>query len=181
MGINLYNFKLKLNQRFHHTDIFCFQNTRHYELINYSEHGTTADNVLYSCDFSDKIVTPPPAAEPLVKAVRNFIRKGKRKREQLGSEEKKEDIAQEEDAPMMSASINILRKPCNCKASSSSLIGGSGAGWEGTALLHHGSYVKLGCLQFVFSVTDHATVQTQLDKKPLLNFKTEVASANFAT
>ncbi len=28
--------------------------TRHYELLNYSEHGTTVDNVLYSCDFSDK-------------------------------------------------------------------------------------------------------------------------------
>ncbi|NWW93338.1 PHF12 protein, partial [Rhynochetos jubatus] len=51
------------------------------------------------------------------------------------------------------------RKPCNCKASSSSLIGGSGAGWEGTALLHHGSYIKLGCLQFVFSITEFATKQ----------------------
>lgn len=46
--------------------------------------------------------------------------------------------------------------PCGCKASSSSLISGNGAGWEGTALLHHGSYIKLGCLQFVFSIVDHA-------------------------
>ena len=35
------------------------------------------------------------------------------------------------------------KKVCNCKASSSSLIGGSGAGWEGTAVLHHGSYIKV--------------------------------------
>lgn len=48
---------------------------------------------------------------------------------------------------------------CSCKASSSSLIGGSGAGWEGTALLHHGSYIKLGCLQFVFSITEFASKQ----------------------
>uniref|UniRef100_A0A672ZBP4 Uncharacterized protein n=1 Tax=Sphaeramia orbicularis TaxID=375764 RepID=A0A672ZBP4_9TELE len=48
---------------------------------------------------------------------------------------------------------------CGCKASSSSLIGGSGAGWEGTALLHHGSYIKLGCLQFVFSITEFASKQ----------------------
>ena len=48
---------------------------------------------------------------------------------------------------------------CTCKASSSSLIGGSGAGWEGTALLHHGSYIKLGCLQFVFSITEFASKQ----------------------
>lgn len=48
---------------------------------------------------------------------------------------------------------------CGCKASSSSLIGGSGAGWEGTALLHHGSYIKLGCLQFVFSIAEFAVKQ----------------------
>ena len=46
---------------------------------------------------------------------------------------------------------------CSCKTSSSSLIGGSGAGWEGTALLRHGSYIKLGCMQFVFSIVDQAT------------------------
>ncbi|KFV43802.1 PHD finger protein 12, partial [Tyto alba] len=47
------------------------------------------------------------------------------------------------------------RKPCNCKASSSSLIGGT--------LLHHGSYIKLGCLQFVFSITEFATKQPKGD------------------
>ncbi len=26
------------------------------------------------------------------------------------------------------------------------LIGGSGAGWEGTALLHHGSYIKVSLI-----------------------------------
>ena len=28
--------------------------TRQFELLNYSEHGTIVDNVLYSCDFSEK-------------------------------------------------------------------------------------------------------------------------------
>lgn len=45
---------------------------------------------------------------------------------------------------------------CSCRASGSSLIGGSGAGWEGTALLHHGSCIKLGCQQFLFSITEFA-------------------------
>lgn len=40
-----------------HACIFYDENTKHYELLNYSEHGTTVDNVLYSCDFSEK--TPP--------------------------------------------------------------------------------------------------------------------------
>nr|AAH91438.1 Phf12 protein [Rattus norvegicus] len=64
---------------------------------------------------------------------------------------------------MSSQAQGPQRRPCNCKASSSSLIGGSGAGWEGTALLHHGSYIKLGCLQFVFSITEFATKQPKGD------------------
>lgn len=39
-----------------------FQNTKHYELLNYSEHGTTVDNVLYSCDFSEKMTPTPPSS-----------------------------------------------------------------------------------------------------------------------
>lgn len=50
---------------------FWFQTSKHYELLNYSEHGTTVDNVLYSCDFSDKpATTPQPSA--VVAAVRHL-------------------------------------------------------------------------------------------------------------
>ena len=52
--------------------------------------------------------------------------------------------------------IQLVARPCNCSASSSTLIGGSGAGWEGTATLHHGSYIKMGCLQFVFSIVNQS-------------------------
>lgn len=50
---------------------FMLQTSKHYELLNYSEHGTTVDNVLYSCDFSDKpATTPQPSA--VVAAVRHL-------------------------------------------------------------------------------------------------------------
>ncbi|KAM9005696.1 PHD finger protein 12 [Sarcophilus harrisii] len=130
-----------------HACIFYDENTKHYELLNYSEHGTTVDNVLYSCDFSEK--TPPTPPSSIVAKVQSII---KRRRNR-----KQEDDSPEEAAVMSSQAQGQPRWPCNCKASSSSLIGGSGAGWEGTALLHHGSYIKLGCLQFVFSVTEFAT------------------------
>ncbi|KAK3085048.1 hypothetical protein FSP39_023477, partial [Pinctada imbricata] len=136
-----------------HAFIFYDETTKHYELLNYSEHGTTVDNVLYSCDFSDKpACTPQPT--PVVAAVRNII---KTKQE--------EKLQEEEEKLMMSSHANSMKKSCNCKTSSSSLIGGSGAGWEGTALLHHGSYIKLGCLQFVFSIVDHATASLGPEKK----------------
>ncbi|XP_074869836.1 PHD finger protein 12 [Carettochelys insculpta] len=135
-----------------HACIFYDENTKHYELLNYSEHGTTVDNVLYSCDFSEKTTPMPPSS--IVAKVQSVIKchKGRKQAEEP-----------HEAAMMSSQAQGQRRKPCNCKASSSSLIGGSGAGWEGTALLHHGSYIKLGCLQFVFSITDFATKQPKGD------------------
>ncbi|KAJ8312009.1 hypothetical protein KUTeg_009382 [Tegillarca granosa] len=135
-----------------HAQIFYDETTKHYELLNYSEHGTTVDNVLYSCDFSDKL-SSKSVPTPIVAAVRKIIKKGKAKKEE-----------KQEERITMSSSTEF-KKVCNCKASSSSLIGGSGAGWEGTALLHHGSYIKVGCLQFVFSIVDHATGSMGQDRK----------------
>lgn len=140
-----------------HAYIFYDETTKHYELLNYSEHGTTVDNVLYSCDFSDKPAsTPQPTS--VVAAVRKIIKNKK-------VEKPTESEIKEEQRLTMSGKANEMKKPCNCKASSSSLIGGSGAGWEGTALLHHGSYIKVGCLQFVFSIVDHATSSMGQDRK----------------
>ena len=69
---------------------FCFQTTRHYELLNYSEHGTTVDNVLYSCDFSDKPATTPQPTK-VVAAVRKIIGKNKQKVKEEQKEEKKDE------------------------------------------------------------------------------------------
>lgn len=42
--------------------------------------------------------------------------------------------------------------PCLCRRSTSSLVGTNRKGWEGTATLYHGSRLRFGCLQFVFSI-----------------------------
>lgn len=138
-----------------HACIFYDENTKHYELLNYSEHGTTVDNVLYSCDFSEKASSSPPSG--LVAKVQGIIRRSKKR---------EDDEGPRSVAGLLPAGGVMSSQPqggsemsCSCKASSSSLIGGSGAGWEGTALLHHGSYIKLGCLQFVFSITEFASKQ----------------------
>ncbi|XP_052072417.1 PHD finger protein 12-like isoform X1 [Mytilus californianus] len=157
-----------------HAMVFYDETTRHYELLNYSEHGTTVDNVLYSCDFSDKPATTPQPTK-VVAAVRKIIGKNKQK----VKEEPKEEI-KEKDRITMSQRANDIKKPCNCKGSSSSLIGGSGAGWEGTALLHHGSYIKVGCLQFVFSIVDHATSATcsERRKEPMSLLKSTLKASS---
>lgn len=129
-----------------HASIFYDEITKHFELLNYSEHGTTVDNVLFSCDFSEKNVSSVPP-NSVVASVRKLT--GKKAKVRPGSPSP--------ETPTMTAKAGEMSVPCNCKSSSSTLIGGSGAGWEGTALLHHGSYIKFGCLQFIFSVTDYST------------------------
>jgi hypothetical protein len=62
--------------------------------LNYSEHGTTVDNVLYSCDFSEKMGPQQPPSgpsklNPLVKTVREIVdrRRGVRRKIQEAEEE----------------------------------------------------------------------------------------------
>ncbi|XP_068086806.1 PHD finger protein 12 [Anabrus simplex] len=137
-----------------HASIFFDETTKHYELLNYSEHGTTVDNVLYSCDFSEKSSggIEKTKVHPIEQAVRNIIDKRR------GLDRTEDGETQEK---MVATSGKEVRK-CGCRTSSSSLIGGSGAGWEGTALVNHGSYIKFGCLQFVFSITDYAPSRLQV-------------------
>uniref|UniRef100_A0A672R0D5 PHD finger protein 12 n=1 Tax=Sinocyclocheilus grahami TaxID=75366 RepID=A0A672R0D5_SINGR len=143
-----------------HACIFYDENTKHYELLNYSEHGTTVDNVLYSCDFSDKPNITSPCG--LSSKVQNSIR-GNRSRKPLG-EMCAEVVLMPAGGVMSSQAQGGPKSPCNCKASSSSLIGGSGAGWEGTALLHHSSCIKVGCMQFLFSITEFASNQPKKEQ-----------------
>ncbi|XP_069683986.1 PHD finger protein 12 [Periplaneta americana] len=138
-----------------HASIFYDETTKHYELLNYSEHGTTVDNVLYSCDFSEKMGPPQPPPgpsklNPLVKTIREIVDKRRSVRRKM------QEADEEATASCMTARSGKDCRKCSCRTSSSSLIGGSGAGWEGTALLNHGSYIKFGCLQFVFSIAEFA-------------------------
>lgn len=56
--------------------IFLLQDTKQYEILNYSIHGTSVNNVVYSCDFSQKSYTeieiPPEVSE-----VRDMIKDAK--------------------------------------------------------------------------------------------------------
>lgn len=47
-NFSLFRLPLKLNVHFSESRE---QMSRHFELLNYSEHGTVVDNVVYCCDF----------------------------------------------------------------------------------------------------------------------------------
>ena len=157
--------------------------TRQFELLNYSEHGTIVDNVLYSCDFSEK---PKQHSNNHVTSSNAKFDTTSKYMDMQQHRRKKPPIGR----TTRGLGTEFITRACNCRASASSLIGGSGAGWEGTAVLHHGSYVKFGCLHFVFSIVDCATTatvetpvkrsqdvsQTDGSKRPIPNIAKEILS-----
>ncbi|KAF6040953.1 hypothetical protein EB796_000739 [Bugula neritina] len=119
-----------------HAHIFYDELSKQFEILNYSEHGTVVNNVLYSCDFSPKSYGGEDEAPADVAAIKKMV---------------KERLL---DIDVMSAKSTKNEKLCNCKGNPAAFIGPNGAGWEGTATLHHGAHIKFGCLQFVFSIVD---------------------------
>ncbi|XP_058804724.1 PHD finger protein 12 [Phymastichus coffea] len=132
-----------------HAVIFFDETTQRYELLNYSEHGTFVDNVLYSCNYSihpDDIEFSDSPKDGQSSKVRDqdmvdIIKK----------------IANRNRHP----TENSVPKMYNCKcAKRMERYSGSNymnQGWEGSAMIDHGSIVSFGCLTFVFSVVDQYT------------------------
>ena len=97
-----------------HATIYYDQLADCYELLNYSQHGTRVDEVVYGLDLSRHNTTQKNTA----------------------------------GGPVMSSHAGT-KAGCYCD-------GRSRPGCEGSALLHHGSLLQFGCLQFVFSLADSA-------------------------
>ena len=129
-----------------HATVFYDEETHQFELLNYSEHGTIVDNVLYSCDFSEKPKQHVHSSSSKFSPTSKYVEPQRKKKPPIGRTTR-------------GLGTEFITRGCNCRASASSLIGGSGAGWEGTAVLHHGSYVKFGCMHFVFSIVECASKQ----------------------
>ncbi|CAM9950956.1 unnamed protein product [Lampetra fluviatilis] len=159
-----------------HACIFFDESTSQYELLNYSEHGTRVDGALYGCSLMEPRGPPTLPPSPLVARVRSIIRNNKKPTSEIRTSEAADLGVMSADDLRPSAA-----NPCGCSprlAHPHPCGGGDGvvqrcpssagqrgpssagrpalAGWEGTALLRHGSDVQLGCLRFVFSVAEFA-------------------------
>ena len=68
-----------------------------------------------------------------------------------------------------------FQKPCNCSESIQKTMTGMSdettvdGGCENSAILHHGSYIRIGCLQFAFTIVDYigneSSCNKSIDKK----------------
>ncbi|KAK3871172.1 hypothetical protein Pcinc_023666 [Petrolisthes cinctipes] len=156
-----------------HAAIFFDENTGHYELLNYSGDGSRVDGVEYRYDPSDRTVhhAPPP---PLLQQVRAIIDHKRRQSNDAsvtatttmpgGQHNRREAMT---DSPAQT----LTRCMCQRGKAKSGTIGrwkgvsgtgtgsggGCGGGWEGGAVLHHGSHLRFGCIQFVFSIVEEAS------------------------
>ena len=108
-----------------HACIYYDEQTNHYELLNYSEFGTTVDNCKYGLDTSNTVDYSDSDSDL----------------ENPGSKE------------MSSKSLNyLLKDECQCRSIETNRE--VKKYWEGPALLNHGSHLKIGCLSFLFIIVD---------------------------
>ena len=118
------------------------QCTKRYELLNYSDHGTLVDNILYSCDY---------AKRPLSTNSKKVDYSLRNKDDNIVEEIKK--IAnQKVPVPPIE---HTKRFECKCSTNNSNFREvRNEEGWEGSAIIDHGSTVTFGCLEFIFSTVD---------------------------
>ncbi|XP_044738088.1 PHD finger protein 12 [Chrysoperla carnea] len=131
-----------------HAVIFYDEAAQKYELINYSEHGTSVNNVLYTCDFSTKRTKQQSLIADIVE---------KRKTAKMAADSSSSCSSTPVHNNNNNNHNNISSTKLTCRC-------GHGVppelteGWEGTAILSHGTLLKFGCISFVFSITDETGV-----------------------
>ncbi|XP_011156358.1 PHD finger protein 12 [Solenopsis invicta] len=130
-----------------HAVIFFDEVTRHYELLNYSEYGTVVDHVLYSCDCT-RVLNEQIKEEKTDKTI--YITK-----EEETSDIIKAILHKEETACLEEYAHTDDKVLCKCNIKRDTRINKHPEeGWEGSAIISHGSTISFGCLMFVFNTLD---------------------------
>uniref|UniRef100_A0A8D8GSH5 PHD finger protein 12 n=4 Tax=Culex pipiens TaxID=7175 RepID=A0A8D8GSH5_CULPI len=153
-----------------HATIFYDEVTKMFELLNYSEHGTTVNGQLFSCDFTTPTNDGPGITEAIVAPAKKT-----RKEDQDDGKDKKLDKAKlrkeimdkidlsrhctrkNKDFLSSTSMTNVVKPECGCATKPKV------SGWEGTAILYQGSFLKFGCLSFLFTITDYDNGSGEFD------------------
>ncbi|XP_043463702.1 PHD finger protein 12 [Leptopilina heterotoma] len=139
-----------------HAIIFFDEYTKRYELLNYSSYGTIVDNILYSSDYvkrsynnnnnnnntnnnnnnnSNKKTDPRGKNDNIVEEIKKIANRNNISKSQPSS-----------------PSEHIKRFNCKCVLNRKLVC--KEDGWEGSAIIDHGSTVSFGCLAFLFSTVE---------------------------
>ncbi|XP_071860034.1 uncharacterized protein isoform X1 [Bombus fervidus] len=124
-----------------HAIIFFDESTKRYELLNYSEYGTVVDNVLYSCNYTGVVEEIKEEADDKFQLMT---------KEQDTTEAVKAIIREKVLTQKQIEKKRVLCK-CNLTRSETKNKDHLEEGWEGSAIVAHGSTLAFGCLMFVFN------------------------------
>lgn len=151
-----------------HAVIFYDQWSHQFELLNYSEFGSMVDDVRYACDVS--VVSRSASSTRLSRQRPSSTNSGIDELRQLmashaSSTQDKNDernISLSAMKPVSDTAVCACVKAAAAGGDGAGSAAGGGGGWEGSACLHHGSMIRLGCLQFSFHMTDLELLLLQL-------------------
>lgn len=120
--------------------------TKRYELLNYSEYGTIVDDVLYCPNYTR-------STEKDLKDEKNekviYVTK-----EEETSEMIKTILHKEETVALQQHTHGINKISCKCNRKREIAANKHPKeGWEGSAIITHGSIITFGCLAFVFNTS----------------------------
>ncbi|XP_043589512.1 PHD finger protein 12 isoform X1 [Bombus pyrosoma] len=124
-----------------HAIIFFDESTKRYELLNYSEYGTVVDNVLYSCNYTGVVEEIKEETDDKFQLMT---------KEQDTTEAVKAIIREKVLTQKQIEKKRVLCK-CNLTRSETKNKDHLEEGWEGSAIVAHGSTLAFGCLMFVFN------------------------------
>ncbi|XP_060814173.1 PHD finger protein 12 isoform X2 [Bombus pascuorum] len=124
-----------------HAIIFFDESTKRYELLNYSEYGTVVDNVLYSCNYTGVVEEIKEETDDKFQLIT---------KEQDTTEAVKAIIREKVLTQKQIEKKRVLCK-CNLTRSETKNKDHLEEGWEGSAIVAHGSTLAFGCLMFVFN------------------------------
>ncbi|XP_012136148.1 uncharacterized protein LOC100880135 isoform X2 [Megachile rotundata] len=124
-----------------HAIIFFDESTKRYELLNYSEYGTMVDNVLYSCNYSGVVEQVKEETDDKTQLL---------SKEQETTEAVKAIIKEKVLSQELTERKKVLCK-CNLTKYETKNKDCLEEGWEGSAIVAHGSTLAFGCLMFVFN------------------------------
>ncbi|XP_068975553.1 PHD finger protein 12 isoform X1 [Bombus flavifrons] len=124
-----------------HAIIFFDESTKRYELLNYSEYGTVVDNVLYSCNYTGVVEEIKEEVDDKFQLLT---------KEQDTTEAVKAIIREKVLTQKQIEKKRVLCK-CNLTRSETKNKDHLEEGWEGSAIVAHGSTLAFGCLMFVFN------------------------------
>ncbi|XP_014481775.1 PREDICTED: PHD finger protein 12 [Dinoponera quadriceps] len=129
-----------------HAIIFFDEMTKRYELLNYSEYGTIVDNVLYCSNYT-RVAESDSKDERDDKVT--YVTK-----EDETSEMIKTILYKEEAVSLQQQTHGVHKLSCKCNRRREIAVNKHPEeGWEGSAIVAHGSTISFGCLIFIFNTS----------------------------